>query len=613
MWKFRQLFLSGRRQDGARYPNFDPQNPLYGGWVFIQAPAKRGSGSSVIYKPATFKRHWARPTDGEVVIFEAGGWVNNIIPIRSVDESRRVITLQHGVLNPDRTPWFAPSSLAPGDRFRVENLLEELDQPREWCLVSEQGVLYFWPPGGALTSTDAVVVPTLDTLVDLQNTSWLAISGFTFTETGGGDALHRGGVDGYGPMYPEEGLKYVGDAVHLKGAEHCVIENNHFDAVGGNAVYLEGYNLRNSVRRNEISYAGANGVSLLGNCVPVDGVAAPLQNGRQRLPLFNEVTDNYIHHCGFFNKYVDVVFLGVSDGNLIAHNRIEYMPHHAINLGLNGFGRNIVEYNEIHHVTLEIADTGAINSWMDYEKSEERAGHVIRFNLVSDVPGCHTTKEGQIVTPDGTANGIYLDNDASNSLIYGNIVVRTSAAGIFLHGGKNNLVENNIIVDSGRMAPASAPSNYPSGQMCYMPYLKGAFFTGNRFSGNIVSYSQGAVPVVLFSVWSADPGSRPGQTGQEQSLAVGQSQGNVVFRPDGKEPQILISSEVNGKPSTRIVSLAEWRSLGFDTDSVVADPMFVDPDHNDYRLKPDSPAIRLGFVPIAIDRIGIRPSRAALP
>ena len=111
--------------------------------------------------------------------------------------------------------------------------------------------------------------------------------------------MHRGGVDGYGPMYPEEGLKYVGDAVHLKGAEHCVIENNHFDAVGGNAVYLEGYNLRNSVRRNEISYAGANGVSLLGNYVPVDGVAAPLQNGRQRLPLFNEVTDNYIHHCGF--------------------------------------------------------------------------------------------------------------------------------------------------------------------------------------------------------------------------------------------------------------------------------------------------------------------------
>src|ERR1051326_5542344 len=149
-WKFRALFLNGERQIRARYPNFDPHNPLYGGWTFIEGPARKGSGNSFIYKAATFANHWASPTDGEVVIFEAGGWVNNIIPIKSVDESRRLITLTRGVLNPDRTPWFAPSSLAAGDRFRVENLLEELDQPGEWCLDLNGGVVYFWPPGGAI-------------------------------------------------------------------------------------------------------------------------------------------------------------------------------------------------------------------------------------------------------------------------------------------------------------------------------------------------------------------------------------------------------------------------------------------------------------------------------
>ena len=30
--------------------------------------------------------------------------------------------------------------------FAVENVLEELDQPGEWCLDSEEGKLYFWPP-----------------------------------------------------------------------------------------------------------------------------------------------------------------------------------------------------------------------------------------------------------------------------------------------------------------------------------------------------------------------------------------------------------------------------------------------------------------------------------
>ena len=37
---------------------------------------------------------------------------------------------------------------------------------------------------------------------------------------------------------------------------------------------------------------------------------------------------------------------------------------------------------------------------------------------------------------------------------------------------------------------------------------------------------------------------------------------------------------------------------------VVADPGFVDPANDDYRLRPDSPAFALGFQPIPVDRIG---------
>jgi hypothetical protein len=35
--------------------------------------------------------------------------------------------------------------------------------------------------------------------------------------------------------------------------------------------------------------------------------------------------------------------------------------------------------------------------------------------------------------------------------------------------------------------------------------------------------------------------------------------------------------------------------------------MFVDPAHDDYRLKPESPALSLGFVPTDVTKIGIRP------
>lgn len=47
-----------------------------------------------------------------------------------------------------------------------------------------------------------------------------------------------------------------------------------------------------------------------------------------------------------------------------------------------------------------------------------------------------------------------------------------------------------------------------------------------------------------------------------------------------------------------------WQALGMDRHSVIADPLFVDAEHGDYRLQPDSPALKLGFKPIPVDKIG---------
>jgi len=596
-WKSRQLFLNGERQIRSRYPKFDAKDPLYGGWVFLEGPAEKGSTTSFICKPGTFKQRWGKPSEGEVFVFPCGGWTSNIVPIKTIDENRRIITLTRAIQNPDRAPWFYPQPFLPGDRFRVENLLEELSEPGEWCLDSEEGVIYFWPPGGSIKSTDEIVVPALDTLMDIHGALWLVISGFTFTETSGGDDMHRDGLDGYGPMYPNQGWKYCGEALHLREAEHCVIEKNHFYAVGGNAIYLERYNGRNVIRRNEISYAGANGICLLGNYLRnlVPGYVAdkdvpklPWLRNKQAHPMFNEVVDNYIHHCGGFNKYVAAVFLGISDGNLIAHNRIEFTPHHAINLSQNGYGRNIVEYNEIHQVNLETADNGGINSWMDNETSDERAGHIIRFNLIADIVGCHTERNGRIVKGSG-AHGIYLDNYTSNSVVYGNIIVRPSGAGIMVHAGRNNVMENNIIVD---------PAHHGQVSYAYAYNPIPGFMTGHRFCRNIVYYSKHNGPFFTLYEWS------------DQTVA--NSNDNVFFRPGVGERDLPEAVREFNSPTTsrpaegRKLSLEDWKRMGYDENSLVADPLFVDPQNDDYRLKPTSPAIRLGFIPIDVARIGIR-------
>ena len=42
-------------------------------------------------------------------------------------------------------------------------------------------------------------------------------------------------------------------------------------------------------------------------------------------------------------------------------------------------------------------------------------------------------------------------------------------------------------------------------------------------------------------------------------------------------------------------TLDEWRDMGFDKNSVFSDPMFVDPEKENYNVKPESPALKLGF------------------
>lgn len=53
-------------------------------------------------------------------------------------------------------------------------------------------------------------------------------------------------------------------------------------------------------------------------------------------------------------------------------------------------------------------------------------------------------------------------------------------------------------------------------------------------------------------------------------------------------------------------TLAEWRQRGHDANSLVADPLFVAPEKGDFRLQPNSPALKLGFKPIDLSRVGVR-------
>jgi len=286
----------------------------------------------------------------------------------------------------------------------------------------------------------------------------------------------------------------------------------------------------------------------------------------------------------------------------VGHNLIEYMPHHAINLGNSGFGRNTIEYNEIRHVCRETRDKGAINSWMEdpyghVERDAQRSGHVIRYNFIADVED-RVLDEQDTTVP---SFGIYLDNYTSNCFVYGNIIVRSGNVGVYVQGGKNNIIENNIIVG------ASCATHLGG---WWQPQMEG-FMTGNHFCRNIFYRTTSGVSIIHRHI---------AFTTEPVSDAIGQSDYNLYFSTAGEEFIVgESSSPMSGQsgmedskrifplwPEFKVISHAEWQKMGFDIHSVIADPLFVDPKLDDYRLRPESPAIKLGFVPIDISRIGIR-------
>jgi len=585
-WFFRQLFFNGKRQRRACYPNPDRDDPLYGGWAFIEKPV---GPTAFRYQPGSFPRRWAKPRQAEINIFPWLCWNNDIVPIEDIDYDECVISLARPVIHRlnAATGTLDFMSLMAGNRFRVENVLEELDQPGEWCLDREAAVVYFWPPTDSVEDGQ-VIAPALSRLIELRGTTGkpvrhITIKGLTFA--------HSQALFPQPEILPHNYPNAGGHAVYLEGAEHCTIEDCHFDAVGGDGIRLQHYNAHNRILNNEIAHAGAEGVCLAGleQELPSDvnwrdqEVLAKLAGERPRL-VRNVISGNHIHHCGALEKRASGVYIfGINSvDNVISHNLIHDLPHRGI-MVQHGFGRNIIEYNHVHDVSLETADTGGINTlvWYVVDNDEElKNGNVIRYNIVRNVVGCGAYGEAHQPTAGQSADGriwtpyyswgIYLDWNPIRTQVYGNLVIGNTLGGIMMLGdGKDNLIANNILVDS-------------SDSQIYWAAI-GDDAQGNRFVRNIVYYTQPAAKLIRI-------GKLPGQAFAEHDY-------NVYWHKG--EELVIDLPEVD--PSK---SFEQWQKLGCDQHSVVADPLFTDPDSGDFSLQPNSPALEIGFEPPDLSSIG---------
>jgi len=185
----------------------------------------------------------------------------------------------------------------------------------------------------------------------------------------------------------------------------------------------------NGVVGCDIHDVGSHGIALSGGDV------------RTLTPAGNFADNNYIHHFGVFYKQgCGISLRGV--GNRASHNYIHDGPRMGIIFGGNNL---VLEYNRIRHVNLETEDTGAVyTGGRDWLGSR---GSVIRYNLFHDILG-YGQQGGKWVSP-YFAWGIYLDDNTGGVDVIGNVVVRCTRAGLHLHNGRDNWIENNVFVDNG--------------------------------------------------------------------------------------------------------------------------------------------------------------------
>jgi len=377
-----ELFYDGRRMPLARWPNE--------GWLTMGKCVETNGGSSRRFVEETragrtFQysgdrpRRWVRSRDVELHGFWYYGWMDEHVKIDRIDTERQEITLAR-----------IPGGIKEGQWYYALNLLEEMDQPAEWYLDREKGILYFLPPEGF--PKNEVLFSILEKpLVSLENTSHVTLRGLTLEATRGA-------------------------AVVIGGGSHSLIAQCIIRCIGSHAVIIDD-GTKNGVLGCDIHDIGSTGIQISG------GNRSTLTSGE------NYVVNCHIHHYAQRKKVYQPAVRLYGVGHRVAHNLIHDAPHQAI--GYDG-NDHVIEFNEIHDVVLESSDAGALYTGRDWTFR----GNVVRYNFIHHIP--HRPGFGSKV--------VYLDDCASSTEIFGNVFYKTRESA-FIGGGRDNAVENNIFVE----------------------------------------------------------------------------------------------------------------------------------------------------------------------
>lgn len=542
-WSFTQLFVNDQRR-------FRPRLPEQGYYKIAKAvgPSAKAEGKGhdrFGFQEGEIQADWQQLNDVEIIAFHF--WAASRLAIAEVDAAEKVVTLQGHTTG---SSWWA--EFREGHRYFVENVREALRLPGQWYLDRSTGCLTYLPREGETLENTHVVAPRLHNLLllrgDLEDRRWvehIEFRGLTFAHA-------NWEMTAAGQSFPQAEIN-LGAAVATIGARQIVLENCAVRHVGEYAMGFGTGSQHNRVSGCELVDLGAGGIKI-GSALPNqwgDSLQAP--DDDEMLVSHQTVEDCLIAHAGRLHPAGIGIWTGHSPHNTLRHNDIYDLYYSAFSVGwVWGYGNSRAHHNEL-----------AFNH-----------AHDIGQRVLSDM-GCvytlgispgttiHDNHFHDVISYDYGGWGLYTDEGSTGVEMKNNLVYRCSRGGFHQHYGKENRIENNIFAFGGEhQVQRSRTEEHIS------------FY----FERNIVYWDNDSP--LLGSNW------------KDNNFKLDY---NVYWHA--------------GKPVTfpGDLTMEQWQAQrGQDQHSIVADPGFVAPDQDDFRLKKDSPALKLGFVPFDYTRAGRR-------
>jgi len=370
---FTQLFVDGKRQIRARYPNYDASVPGKSGYIQAAGPIPAGipnpyagpdedmtfstqAPRGIRFDPSTFsKQKWADLQDAEIHIFQAAYWGNLHWKIKGIDFGNNSIWFGDGGQQIGAKWSKNPAVLNQKSLFFIDNVFEELDAPGEWFLDKKKNLLYYYPEPETNLQDAVVEVPVLEQAIRFVGTQEnpvrnISLQGFRIAHTKttylkpydvpslSDWAIHRGGT------------------VFAEGTRDCSIEDCWFDAIGGNGVFVNNYNRGFSILGCKFTESGDSAMCFVGDLEKTTGT-------QLAFPYECQASNNLVHDCGVFGKQIAGVYISRAKRITASHNLMYNLPRAGICIGDGTWGGHIIEYNQTHDTVRETSDHGPFNAW----------------------------------------------------------------------------------------------------------------------------------------------------------------------------------------------------------------------------------------------------------